>query len=193
MVGHPPADGVRQRQPAEKAAHLSLMARPDHKMPVVAHHAVRQDRQRFPLASLDQNPLKSREVLFRAMHDEPAGRPVHDVVNQTRRDDSRSSSHPQWLAPATAICNTICNTVYVPVHFVPSCKRLLNRFRQLSTVELEVPGKRPDVEEVLHAAVERAEFDHRFKLFRHDGFAVVGVELRPRLIENRRIAVFHNP
>lgn len=47
---------------------------------------------------------------------------------------------------------------------------------EFAPVEGEGAGEAPDVVKVFHAAVEEAEFDHRFDFFGDEGFAVVGFE-----------------
>ena len=48
---------------------------------------------------------------------------------------------------------------------------------QIAAVEVELSGQQPDVVEVLHPAVQHAQFDHRFEFFGDSAFAAVAEHL----------------
>jgi hypothetical protein len=63
MVMGMPTHGMGVRQPPEKGRKLVFGFRPDDKVPVIGHHAIREDRQRFSLKRLAKHPFERFVVL----------------------------------------------------------------------------------------------------------------------------------
>jgi len=61
----------------------------------------------------------------------------------------------------------------------------MNRFVQGRAVEIETPGKKPQVVKILHPAVRDSKFDHRLEFFRYHGIDGIRANVRSRKIEQR--------
>ena len=59
-----------------------------------------------------------------------------------------------------------------------------NRSRQRLAVEIELPGKKADIPEILHAAIHNTMSDHRLELLGNRALPTVSTDLRRRQIEN---------
>ena len=65
----------------------------------------------------------------------------------------------------------------------PSCERRADRLTKERALEFELPGQHPQIEKVLHAAVDDTQHDHRLELFGHNGFSRVCRQCRGWKIE----------
>jgi hypothetical protein len=64
---------------------------------------------------------------------------------------------------------------------------LLDRLRQVGSIEIELAREQPEIEEVLHPAVQGSEVDHSFELLGHDGLSRIHAEPRCRELEEGRV------
>ncbi len=92
-VRNAPAHRVRVSTLPEEACQLTILLRPDNKVPVIGQNTIRQDTQRLPLVRLDHDPLERLKVSLLSEHMHPADRSVKDVINQSPRRYSRCSWH----------------------------------------------------------------------------------------------------
>ena len=72
---------------------MTVLLRPDNKVPVIGQDTVRQDTYWLPLVCLNHDALKRLKVdlLPEQMH--LPGRSVQDVINKAARGHSRCSRH----------------------------------------------------------------------------------------------------
>ena len=96
---HAPAHGVRVRQPPKKVRQLTILLRPDDKLPLVGQNTIRQNTDRLPRVRLNHDALKLLEVGNLAEHPHPADRSVQDVINESTRSHSRCSWHNSYRYP----------------------------------------------------------------------------------------------
>lgn len=73
----------------------------------------------------------------------------------------------------------------------PKCPS--NGLAQRSPVEIKTACQQPDIEKVLHPAVQLAQLHHGLKFLCYYGLAVVGVQMCRGLIKDHRIGDFHRP
>ena len=88
-----PAHRVRVREPPKKVRQLTVLLRPDDKVPMVGQNTIRQDTNGLPLVRLNHDALERLEVGVLAEHMHPADRSVQDVINKPPRCYSRCSWH----------------------------------------------------------------------------------------------------
>src|ERR1700722_12534577 len=81
IVGHSPPHGMGMGEPSEEGCHLSLVARPDNKMPVVVHQTIAEDAKGVAFVRLQQHAVKRIEILCRAEELKSTGRAIEHVVN----------------------------------------------------------------------------------------------------------------
>jgi hypothetical protein len=92
-VRNSPAHRVCVSQPAEVIRHLSIFLGPNCELPVVRHHAVREDADRVSLVSLNHHLLERLEVgVFAKEVHSPDGS-IQDVMDHPTRSHPRSSWH----------------------------------------------------------------------------------------------------
>src|SRR4030067_1355306 len=69
----------------------------------------------------------------------------------------------------------------------PVGEGLSDRIRQDSAVEFELPGKQPDVEKILHAAVQGPELAHRLEFLRDRALPTVTQKAGSGKVEKGRV------
>ena len=84
-VRHAPAHSVRVRQPPEKVRQLTVMLRPDTKVPMVRQYTLRQDADGLPLVCLNHDALVRLEIDVLAKLMYPPARSVQDVISEPSR------------------------------------------------------------------------------------------------------------
>jgi hypothetical protein len=93
LVTRVPTHGVRVGQPPKKARYLIIVNGPHHKVPVVRHHAVGENRKRFAQQGFSQH-FRERFVVARALEQwESGNRAVEHVVAGSRRTETWSARH----------------------------------------------------------------------------------------------------
>ena len=75
-----PALGVRQAQPSDERREVAVVARPQHQMPMVGHHAVGQHAHLHPSRGLVEDSLKRFVVLGRVEYLHSGVCPIQYVV-----------------------------------------------------------------------------------------------------------------
>ncbi len=92
-VRNAPTYCVRVRQPSEEIRHLTVLFRPDNKVPVIRQNTIGQDADGLPMVRLHHHPLERLEVGLLAKHMHPPDRSVQDVINLPSRRDPSCSWH----------------------------------------------------------------------------------------------------
>ena len=96
-AGRVPSTRVRHRQPLHELRQVAVAAGPDHQVPVVGHHAIRQRPHRHTPVSLLQRVLEQRVVRRILKQRQPGIRSVQDVTDQSTRLRPCGSRHPANL------------------------------------------------------------------------------------------------
>jgi hypothetical protein len=92
-----PTLGVRQRQPTHERGKISILARPNHQVPMIRHHAIGQQTHLHSPHRVGEDLLE-RFVVFRLVKDaHPGIGPVQHVVHQPAGNNSFCSSHAAIL------------------------------------------------------------------------------------------------
>ena len=96
MLGMP-AHGVGVCQPAEKPGQFAIGLRPEHEMPVIGHHAVRQESYRRSLLSFLQRTHEGSIGLRVFEHSQSTNAAIQNVKNDTSAPVKASPWHSQPL------------------------------------------------------------------------------------------------
>jgi hypothetical protein len=99
MMVSVPAHCVGISEPAKESRDLVLGLRPNHKVPVVRHHAVGKDWQPFPSKCLGYHPIERVIVLGFFKQRQPSHRSVENMKTGASRANARSSRHADRLPP----------------------------------------------------------------------------------------------
>ncbi len=103
VAAHPskavPAKGMHSRQPGHISRQGAVLLRVNHHVPVVRHHAVREDAHRNAIQSL-RHHVHERCVIALAFENlrTPVG-PVQDMVYDSTHSNARSSRHTRTIPP----------------------------------------------------------------------------------------------
>ena len=93
LVTRVPTHGVRVGQPSKKVRYLMIVNGPDHKVPVVRHHAVGEDRKRFVQQGFSQHFHERLVVASTLEQSEPGNRAVEHVIAGSRGAETWSARH----------------------------------------------------------------------------------------------------
>ncbi len=88
-----PAHRVRVRKPSKEVRQLTVLLRPDDKVPMVGQDTISQDTDSVPLVCLDHDALERLKVILLSEHAHLPGRSVQDVIDQPAWCYSRCSGH----------------------------------------------------------------------------------------------------
>ena len=94
-----PAHRMRDRQPSKELAHLIVVRRPHHEMPMIGHRDHGINRQRHQLPRLVEDVHK-RPIIIRLLEDRhPCHGSIEYVKDFPRRTDAFGSWHVDMLTP----------------------------------------------------------------------------------------------
>src|SRR5436190_23303676 len=115
MMGMP-ALRVRVRQPAEEVGDLRIVSAsgPDDEVPVIGHHDISQDAQRYALLRFEQHFLKSLEIRLLAKQAQPAIGPIEHMIGVASDDRSCTAWHGRNLPNPT---HPVKSMIPVPLNY----------------------------------------------------------------------------
>src|SRR5688572_1088301 len=96
-----PTHGVRVCQPAEKIGQLMVGLRSQYEMPMIGHHAIREDADWDALVGFLENTLEGFIVGVFLEQRQPRHRPIQGMVHVPSRRISRTARHRLKLPKAT--------------------------------------------------------------------------------------------
>ncbi len=105
VVMRVPAHRMRVREPPEKIGYVEFCCRPDHKMPMIGHHAIREDGQRYTLEGFPQHSLERLVVFWFLEQRKSRDRAVQDVKANTVWTNAWSTWHRHTIAPPDILEN----------------------------------------------------------------------------------------